>query len=108
MNGILQKLYDRARLLAVIAAVIGAFFTGIAWAWPRIGWYSPRYIDAQIGNTQQALQDFKEEWRCSQWDKELSDKLLAQMLGDNSVETAQRIDRLRELIRTNQCARFDT
>lgn len=77
----------------------------------RYGWRSAASVDAAIAEVQAAAEEqyksLEDLLRCGNYDEELNMLLRAQRNGDDSVETEERIRRLRELRRNRNCSRFD-
>ena len=103
---------------ATVAAAYGLLTQGPT-VWNSVGWTTPAQHVADVGNVE-LMQDsieealageikaFREEWRCDELAESLLELLRQQQAGDNSVETAEEITRIRGLINDKyDCSRFD-
>ena len=87
--------------LSAIATVVGLWF--MLDPWPKFGWITPN----QHNEDMSVITDFRDEWKCDEWDEELRDLLKQQAAGDTSTDTAEDIRRLREKMNKLNCGRFD-
>jgi hypothetical protein len=94
----------------------GAVLTTVAtlvalWAtlnpWPYIGWTTPNQHDADYLEIAEDIKDFRDEWKCDEYEEELIELLEDVKAGDDSVETKREIERIREKIEKIKCDRFD-
>ena len=84
-------------------------------AWPKVGWVTPNTHEADIAElraqTVGEVKDFRDEWKCDEWDEELREKLREQDRladqGTNDPDLDEDIRRLRERMRKLECSRFD-
>lgn len=91
---------------AVLAAAGGALATADDY-WPRIGWTTPSQHDADFAVTGEQLKDFRDEWKCDEYEEELIALLERQDAGDSAAETQHRIDRIRNKMEKIKCERFE-
>lgn len=91
--------------IPTVAAVIGIWYT--LDPWPKVGWITPNQHQAAYEVTQEAVKDFRDEWRCDEYEEELLDLRLAQAAGDTSEETKRKIEILLAKIDKLNCHRFD-
>lgn len=103
------------------AAIIGALLAIWQTApelWESLGWVTPAEAGRAHGIIERRFQTSEEGLEeklstiedliiCDKYDAELETLLAAQQAGDDRVQTAERISRLRELRRRRDCARFD-
>lgn len=89
---------------------------GLGWA--DVGWLPPASHAEDIAALEQRIaeletdtvtgvKEFRDEWKCDEYAEELIDLLRRQRAGDNSVETEERINQLREKMQDTDCNRFD-
>ncbi len=92
--------------LVPICAALVAMWVNLD-PWPAVGWETPNQHDADYAETIGEMKDFRDEWKCDEYDEELLDLLKAQRSGDDSVETEREIEKLRERMAKLECERFD-
>lgn len=71
--------------------------------WPQFGWETPNQHAADMD----LLRDFRDEWRCDEMEEALLELLEAEKAGDDSVETAHKIERIRKKMDEIDCSRFE-
>ncbi len=96
---------------SVIVGALGTIVLQGPEIWHKVGWKTPAAHAAEIERVEVAftdvLQEFRDEWRCDEYDEEVKELLNAQRAGDDSVETAERLRKLRELQDRRKCSNFD-
>lgn len=97
---------ENVRFVLSVIALGSILLTGTANA---VGWYVRKTVAAEVTSV---MDEFRTEWRCSEWRDELTEKSRLLQVTDESdpehVELTLRIERLRALIVSNECARYDT
>ena len=111
---------DRSKQLS-LAGILVVAFSGLGYlvtavdAWPKVGWTTPNThiadIEALRAETVGEVKNFRDEWKCDEWDEELREALREQdRLADNGVndpDLDEDIRRLRAKMEKLDCARFD-
>lgn len=95
-----------AAMLTTVAAVF-AVVVGANQLWPQVGWTTPNQHDADFVLSSEVVKEFRDEWKCDEYDEELIEYLKLQATGDVSIETRRKVEKLRELIAKLKCERFD-
>ncbi len=96
---------------SVVVATLAALV--VIWTaldpWPAFGWETPIQHDADFLVISGEIKEFRDEWKCDEDQGELYDLLKSQRNGDNSVETEERIQKLRRRMNEehNNCDRFE-
>lgn len=102
----LETAGNRVKAARELLAIGMLALSGVAYAG---AWYVDRQIESKVA---QAIQDFRVEWRCSEWREELEDKRYELRLempdAEERLRLENRIERLQGLITENRCARFET
>ena len=93
-------------IISVVAASL-AVIVGANQAWPIVGWTTPNQHDADIIAFTGDVKEFRDEWKCDEYEEELIELLKLQATGDNSIETRRKVERLREKIDKLNCQRFN-
>lgn len=97
-----------AAVLSIVATVSGIWSTG---AWDKVGWMTPSAHAADYEQTVEQIKDFRDEWKCDEYDEELFElKLLLKELeenGEDTTEVEHMIDKLENKIEKLDCQRFD-
>jgi len=75
--------------------------------WPTIGWTTPERHVADYQATEAFIKEFRDEWKCDEYDETLHDLLQAQRDGDDSLETERSIEKLRDRMDDLDCQRFE-
>ncbi len=75
--------------------------------WPVIGWTTPEQHQADFSETVGEMKAFRDEWKCDEWEEELQSLLEQQRIGDTSVKTERRIEKLHHAIDKLDCGRFE-
>jgi len=103
----LHKAGEHSKAIAAIIVLGSMITSGFAWA-------AGSYIDGRVVSVvSEAMGDFRTEWRCSEWNEELEERLteLRDMPEDmppaRRAELENRVRKLQALIVDNQCSRFD-
>lgn len=102
-------------VVTTIAAIVGVWVT--IDPWPAIGWVTPSQHDSDIATVnaqyEQAVGDvreFRDEWKCDEYDEELLDlrKDLEQARTDDErAEIEHEIEKLRRKMEELKCSRFE-
>lgn len=121
-----QKEYSPIKLggavLAVLAALVTVISQGetLARTWPKVAWTSQHGHEADIARLEDQIEqalmatagevgDFRDEWKCDEYEEELA--VLLDKLDDGSAtaQDRERIRRIREIIGEDglDCARFE-
>lgn len=87
----------------ISAGAVVAAGTSLANWWPKVGWETPEQHKADM----QLLREFRDEWKCDEYDEELLELLEDVQAGDDSAETQHRIDRIRKKMEKIDCQRFE-
>ena len=93
-------------IVSLVAASL-AVIVGANQAWPLVGWTTPNIHNADIQRATGDVKEFRDEWKCDEWDEELLELLKSQATGDTSVETQLKVERLRAKIDKLNCSRFE-
>jgi hypothetical protein len=93
-------------IITIIGTLAGSV-TAVYAAWPIIGWTTPSQHQSDIDEAVGGIQEFRDEWKCDEYSEELLDLLKQQRAGDDSVETEERIKRLRDKMKKLDCDRFE-
>jgi len=92
------------------AAAVVAVWTALD-PWPVIGWETPNQHNADYGTTGEELKNFRDEWKCDEYDEELlemREKLIrAQATGTDTAELEHMIDKIKEKMEKLDCSRFE-
>lgn len=91
--------------VSTLAAVVALWVT--LDPWPSIGWTTPNQHNADFAMTSEGVKDFRDEWKCDEWEEELLELLQKQADGDHSVQTERDIEKLRIKITKLKCERFE-
>lgn len=75
--------------------------------WPVIGWETPNQHEADVLEFVGEVREFRDEWKCDEYEEELLILLHAQADGDATEETKREIEKLREKIKRLDCQRFE-
>jgi len=108
----------KASAILGVIATLAAIGTAGNQFWPTIGWTTPNAHAADVERlaseaedaTQEILDAIKEsqdEWKCDEYDEELTDLLEKQEAGDDSIELERTIEKIREAMQRRDCARFE-
>lgn len=98
---------------AIIATVglCAGTVTGVYAAWPIVGWTTPNQHLADIEEAAGGIKEFRDEWKCDEYDEELRDKLREQARlserGLTDPDLDEDIRRLREKMSKLNCDRFE-
>lgn len=101
-----------------VIATLAAIGTAGNQFWPSIGWTTPATHAADIeritaeadDSTKEildAIRESQDEWKCDEYEEELQELLEDQANGDDSMETALTIDKIRRAMERRDCSRFD-
>ncbi len=103
--------------LASTAAAVVALAGGAINYWPTVGWATPNQVAAKYAagdhkhsDTIDALNDFRDEWKCDEYDEELLDLRQALVHAETEQERTRiehDIERLRRKMVVLECSRFD-
>ena len=100
--------------LGLIATVVGIWSTGV---WDHVGWTTPNAHAADVQKIQDEriltagqLKDFRDEWKCDEYDEELLElrrRLVAAETEDEKVTLRHQIAKLEKKMEANECSRFE-
>ena len=88
-----------ATLLTVISLLIVL--------WPHIGWTTPNQHQSDFLASSEIIKEFRDEWKCDEYEEELTAALERQEKGDNSIDTKRLIEKIRKKMEELKCSRFD-
>jgi hypothetical protein len=95
-------------VVAFVGSVAGIWSTGL---WGYIGWTTPNAHASDYKQTIEDIRDFRDEWKCDEYDEELlSMKLeLVRMRNDDedTTELELLIDKVEKKMESIDCSRFD-
>ena len=91
--------------VGVIASVV------VIWTtlnpWPAVGWTTPNQHNADMIEAVSEIKDFRDEWKCDEYDEEIRDMLRRQAAGDDNSDLTEDIKRLRAKMVKLDCGRFE-
>ena len=90
-----------------VAAVAVSLVLGATQLWPSVGWETPNQHDDDYSEIVSDIKDFRDEWKCDEYEEELLQLLKRQATGDTSIETARKVERLKNKIDELNCQRFE-
>ncbi len=100
----------------IVAVTMLGYASDAVDAWPKVGWKTPTGHAKDIAELRAesvgAVTEFRDEWKCDEYDEELRDLLREQQnrrdvgLSENT-DLNEDIRRLREKIDKLNCARFE-
>ena len=93
-------------LISLVGVLISAG-VGASQLWPVVGWTTPNQHDADFKEAVGAVIDFRDEWKCDEYEEELIDLLKLQATGADSIEVGRKIEKLKEKIVKLDCQRFE-
>ena len=97
--------------IGVIVGSVTGFLTMIVLimqVWPAIGWTTPNQHANDFVVAVEELKNFRDEWKCDEYDEELDEALEEQEAGDNSIKLRRMIEKLREKMAKLECTeRFE-
>ena len=95
--------------MAVISAVavVVSLTVGATTLWPQVGWETPNQHAADYAGIVSDISNFRDEWKCDEYEEELLELLKRQATGDTSIETARKVERLKNKIDELNCQRFE-
>lgn len=93
--------------IVTAVGVLAGSVTGVYAAWPIVGWTTPNQHQSDMDEATGGIKEFRDEWKCDEYDEELRDKLKQQAAGDDSTDLEEDIRRLREKMQKLECSRFE-
>ena len=104
------KTWTISGMLTLIASglAIAATWGG---AWDDFGWITPAKYQADYAETMGEIREFRDEWKCDEWDEELLE--LKRALADPALSDAERVEieheveKLKEKMAKIDCSRFE-
>lgn len=94
--------------LAIAGALTGLYTSGI---WDQVGWQTPAAHAADYQQTVEQIKDFRDEWKCDEYDEELLKlKLYVQNMklnGEDTTEIELLIEKIERKMEALECERFD-
>lgn len=93
----------------ILAALGGTTAAGVTVydRWDEFGWTTPSQHDQDMLEAVGEVKDFRDEWKCDEYDEELLELKRDQAAGDDSVDTQHTIEQIKEKMRELECSRFD-
>ena len=94
--------------LTVVAAVIG--IGSQLGGWQTIGWQTPAQHDADFVVAVEELKEFRDEWKCDEYDEELlelREKLSVAQTEAEKIELQHQIEKLKTKMEKLDCSRFE-
>lgn len=88
-------------ILSLIAVSVGLW--NAFEPWPAIGWTTPNQHNKDFAE----VEDFRTEWRCSEWAEELANYYQQVETGNDSQQLQDRIEKLRNRMDENACDRWE-
>jgi len=95
--------------LALIGTVLGLLVTVFA-LWPVIGWTTPNQHDNDFVVAVNAMREFRDEWKCDEYDEELLDlehELAITEIEEIKVAIQHHIDKIKKKMEETKCSRFE-
>lgn len=96
--------------LLTAAATIVAMWATLD-PWPRIGWVTPNQHDADFVVAVEELKEFRDEWKCDEYDEtllELREELRRlEGEGEDTTEIEHTIQKIERAMEERNCSRFD-
>lgn len=94
--------------MGTIATLVTIWYT--VQPWPMLGWVTPNQHDADFAAAVEELKEFRDEWKCDEYDEEL-DELMRELQDETDPFERQKIEReiekIKEAMERRDCARFD-
>ena len=101
------KLATWIGIAAGAATIVVAMFT----LWGSIGWTTPNQHNADFLTAVGDVKDFRDEWKCDEYDEELLDArerlIRAEANGEDTVEIEHLIEKIKEKMEKLDCSRFE-
>jgi len=95
--------------ISTAAAAVALIASSIA-LWPVIGWTTPNRHNNDFVVAINELKEFRDEWKCDEYDEELldleHDKALARTDAER-IEIQHKIDKLKAKMSKLECSRFE-
>lgn len=89
-----------------VSAII-ALATAAPVFWNDYGWITPAQHEQDLTAAGDDIREFRDEWKCDEYEEELVELLKRQQAGDDSVELKRLIERIREKMDDIDCSRFE-
>jgi len=96
----------RASWTVGIMAGAGTIAVSMFTLWGNIGWTTPNRHDADFLVAIDQVKEFRDEWKCDEYDEELLD-LLREQVENDSVELRRQIEKIKEKMARLDCSRFE-
>ena len=95
--------------IVTLAIAVGGFVT--SGGWHEFGWMTPSAHADDFKQTEQFIREFRDEWKCDEYDEELFDLKLKRELmeeeGGDTTEIDFQIEKLEKKIDKMDCQRFE-
>lgn len=94
--------------LTALAAVIG--IGSQLGGWHNLGWITPKQHDADFQVAINELKEFRDEWKCDEYDEELlalRERLAEARTETERIELEHQIEKLRNKMDKLDCSRFE-
>ncbi len=95
-------------MVTTLAAIVGMWVA--VDPWPVVGWTTPNQHDADYKVTSEQLQDFRDEWKCDEYDEELLElrMKLSEARGQAEAdELTHEIEKLKAKMAKLDCSKFE-
>ncbi len=95
-------------MVTTLAAIVGMWVA--VDPWPVVGWTTPNQHDADYKVTSEQLQDFRDEWKCDEYDEELLElrmKLSEAQTQAEADELTHEIEKLKAKMAKLDCSKFE-
>lgn len=95
-------------IVTTVAAIVGMWVA--LNPWPIVGWTTPNQHDADYKVTSEQLKDFRDEWKCDEYDEELLElrkKLSEARTTEEHTELTHEIEKLQRKMDSLNCERFE-
>lgn len=95
--------------MGTIATLVTIWYT--VQPWPMLGWVTPNQHDADFVAAVEELKEFRDEWKCDEYEEELEE--LHRELADGTqslerrLEIEREIEKIKDAMERRDCARFD-
>jgi hypothetical protein len=94
--------------VAFVGSVAGIWSTGL---WSHVGWMTPAAHASDYEQTIDSIKQFRDEWKCDEYDEELLNLQLErsrmQRDDEDTTEIDMLIDKIKRKMESIDCSRFD-
>ena len=103
----MTRIQKAAGVGASVVAILTFFFT----FWGAIGWTTPNQHAAAMESALGDVKDFRDEWKCDEYDEELlelrEDLVRARAAGEPTTRIEHEIDKIEKKMEALNCSRFE-